>query len=202
MHVCDVCGVLQEFSRIFRHSQSWDPPHLGSYAFMRKPVPLTFTFSSLPPGPHPQPHPDPAAQAAEMACKRIFLITGTTSSPWPSLLLPPPLSIPPSFSSSPSSFLSPCLPSTLTHAGREGKIVSSAIFHTSLKCSARLFPAERRDNRPPGASRLSEDPQNTYPLREPSLPSLATPHRGKRPLKNKTEQTLCFLVERLEGHPS
>lgn len=121
MHVCDVCGVLQEFSRIFRHSQSWDPPHLGSYAFMRKPVPLTFTFSSLPPGPHPQPHPDPAAQAAEMACKRIFLITGTTSSPGPSLLLPPPLSIPPSFSSSPSSFLSPCLPSTLTHAGREGE---------------------------------------------------------------------------------
>lgn len=175
MHVCAcvwcvcICGVFSRNS--LRHSQSWEgPPYLGSCAFMRNPVwllHLQFPFHAH----HPQSHPNPASQAAEMAYKRIFLITGATSSPRPSLLLPPSPSIHSSFSSSPSP-LSPCLPSTLTHAGRERKTVSSAIFHTSLKCSARLFPAERRDNGPPGASRLSEDPQNIYSCREPSLHSL------------------------------
>lgn len=147
----------------------------GSYASMRKPIPLTSTFTiPSPHAPHPQPHPNPAAQAAEMACKRIFLITELPPAPGP----------PSSFSLYPSLVLLifPLLsfllvyPAHLHTLGEKGKIVSSAIFHTSLKRSARLFPAERRDNGPPGASRLSEDPQNTYPLREPSLPSLATPH--------------------------
>lgn len=162
-------------------------PHLEVSAIMRKPIPLG-SASTVPSlyDPHLQPHPNPEAQAAEMACKRMFLITGTPSSPRPSLLPPSPF-IPPCFFSSPPPFFPLVYTAHLHTLGERGEIVSSAIFHTSLKRSARLFPAEQRDNGPPGASRLSEDPQNTYPLREPSLPGLATPHGGRRSMQNKIE---------------
>lgn len=116
-------GVLSRDSLKFLGTpRAGGSPHLGFSAFMRKPIPLAsaFTVPSLH-DPHLQPHPNPEAQAAEMACKRIFLITETPSSPRPSLLLPPSPSNPPCFFSSPPSFLSPCLHSTLTHAGREGE---------------------------------------------------------------------------------
>lgn len=124
MHVCDVCrgGVFSRNSLKFLGTpRDGGSPHLEFSAIMRKPIPLA-SASTVPSlhDPHLQPHPNPEAQAIEMACKRIFLITGTPSSPRPSLLPPSP-SIPPYFFSSPPSFLSPCLHSTLTHAGREGE---------------------------------------------------------------------------------
>lgn len=127
---------------ILQHSQAF--PGLGvlfnleSCIFINQEpvVPLTSTFTGSLPTPRRHPrfpshwsHPDPAAVvAAGMACKRIFLITGTISSPrlspFPSLLSPPPSSSP-SLSSPPPSSLSPCLPSTLTHAGREKRRLSN-----------------------------------------------------------------------------
>lgn len=121
MHACDVWGVFSRNSLKFLGTpRAGGSPHLGFSTFMRKPIPLA-SASTVPSlhDPHLQPHPNPEAQAAEMACKRIFLITGTPSIPRPSLLLPPSPSTPP-FLLSPS-FLSPCLHSTLTHAGREGE---------------------------------------------------------------------------------
>lgn len=103
----------------------------------------------------------------------------------------------------PSSF-SPCLPSTLTHAGREKRQAQQ--FFTLPSNTQQGYFRQSGDNRPLGASRLSEDPQNPYlphPLgvRESLLPSLATPQKWERPLKTGQGRLYFPAIPSMKGHP-
>lgn len=123
-----MCGVFSRNSLKFLGTpRDGGSPHLEVSAIMRKPIPLA-SASTVPSlhEPHLQPHPNPEAQAAEMACKRMFLITGTPSSPRPSLLPPSP-SIPPCFFSSPPFF--PLVYTAHLHTlGERGKSSAQQFF--------------------------------------------------------------------------
>lgn len=114
-----------------------------------------------------------------MACKRIFLITGTISSPRPSssLLLPPPPPLPPPL------FLL-VYPAHLHTLGEKKRRLSN--FSHFPQTLSKVISGRAETTGPPGASRLSKDPQNppsSHGVREPSQPSPATPQEGRCPCK-------------------
>lgn len=163
---------------ILQHSQAF--PGLGvlfnleSCIFINQEpvVPLTSTFTGSPPTRRRHPrfpshwsHPDPAAVvAAGMACKRIFLITGTISSPrlspFPSLLSPPPSSSP--SLSSPPPLLSFSLFTQHTYTRWERKTSAQQFFTLASNAQQGYF-RQSGDNGPLDAGRLSEDPQHPSP---------------------------------------
>lgn len=143
-----------------------------------------------------------------MACKRIFLITGTISSPRPF----PPSPLPPPFSSLPP-FLppSPHLPPLLSFSlftqhtyTRWERKTSAQQFFTLPSNAQQGYFRQSGDNGPLGAGRLSEDPQHpTHPWDEGAFTAQSshTPGIGEAP-DNRMRQTLCLLaIPRLEGSP-
>lgn len=141
---------------------------------------------------------NPASQAAEMACMRIFLITGTTSSPGPSLCLPPSPSIHPSFSSSPPPLFLLVYPAHLHTLGERGKLSAQQFFTLPSNAQQGYF---RQSGETTGHQEPAGSLRTLRTLTHAGSPHCTvwtTPHPGKRSLKNKEEQNLCFLVERPE----